>query len=585
MAEEQDIYIDEGKSIGDFFGALKRHRKLALLTALGVFFVGAVITILWPNSYTSTATILIEEPEVPVALIQTTVTTYGSRQIQTISQRVMTRSNLASIIEKFDLYADKRKYVPTLLLTEDVREKIKLELVDIETADPATGREVISTIAFTLGFEDESPVVARQVANELVSLYLAENVRTRTVQTVETSQFLATEADRLDAEVRAIEARLAKFKEENEGSLPELSDLNIQMMQRVDDDLVEVTRQLKSIEESRIILESQLAQLSPTAPMVLPDGTMVISPDEQLKALQTQLALKEGRYGKNHPDIIRLRRDISALQNNAGISKDLTDTTAAISAAKTDLLKARERYGDAHPEVKRLERLLESLESRSTAAGADESGMPEPDNPAYLQIVASLKSLDADERSYKEQQAKLQARLAEYEQKLLRGPQVERELAALQRDLSTTTARYLTMKEKLFGAEMGENLETASKGERFTLVEPPDLPLEPSSPNRAALLLLLILLAPACGVGIVLIRDTLDKAIWGPKAVLSVQGALPIAEIPFIENPDDVAHRQRLQRMLLIGIPSAIVVAMLIIHFAVARLDVLWYQATRQLGL
>ena len=36
----------------------------------------------------------------------------------TLSQRVMTRSNLAEIIEKFDLYADEREYLPTLMMVD-----------------------------------------------------------------------------------------------------------------------------------------------------------------------------------------------------------------------------------------------------------------------------------------------------------------------------------------------------------------------------------------------------------------------------------------------------------------------------------
>ncbi len=588
MTEERDIFVDEGKSVGELIAALKRHRKLALLTALGIFIVGTVIVFILPNSYTSTATILIEEPEVPVELIQTTVTTYGARQIQTISQRVMTRTNLANIIKKFDLYADKRKYMPTLLLVDEVREKINLDLVDIQTTDPATGREAISTIAFMLGFEDKNPTVARKVANELVSLYLDENVRTRTVQTAETSQFLAEEVERLGAEVQSIETKLAKFKEENEGSLPELSILNIQMMQRVDSDLLEVNSQLKSIEESRILLQSQLSQLSRTAPMVLSDGSVVISPEEQLKALQTQLAVLEGRYGENHPDIVRTRRDIQALQQSTGIQEDLTEIMAALMGAKARLLTAKERYGAEHPEVKRLERLVESLAAKSevtVASGSGMSDLPPADNPAYLQVEASLKQLDANEKSYREQQVKLQESLAKYEQRLLRGPQLERELARLQRDLSTATTRYLTMQGKLFGAEMGENLETQSKGERFTLVEPPNLPLEPSSPNRAALLLLVLFISVVGGVAVMAIRESISNAISGARMVDAIPGAFLIAEIPIIANEQDLAHSRRVRLLMLVGVPVTLVLLMLITHFAVRPLDVLWYTALRQLGL
>ncbi len=96
---------DSGGSFGDYLLALKRRRTSAIVIALSIIIVGTAITIVLPNMYKSTATILIERPDVPPALVQTTVTTLAAQQLQYISQRVMTRTNLAGIIEKFDLYA------------------------------------------------------------------------------------------------------------------------------------------------------------------------------------------------------------------------------------------------------------------------------------------------------------------------------------------------------------------------------------------------------------------------------------------------------------------------------------------------
>lgn len=77
------------------------------------------------------------------------------------------------------------------------------------------GQQVSSTIAFKLGFQHKNPQVARQVANELVSLYLAENVRARTEKTAETSQFMQVEVDRLDTEVKDLESQIAEVKRKN----------------------------------------------------------------------------------------------------------------------------------------------------------------------------------------------------------------------------------------------------------------------------------------------------------------------------------------------------------------------------------
>ena len=141
---------DPGGSFGDYLSALKRRSTSAIVIALSMIVVGTVITVMLPNKYESTATILIESPEVPSALVQTTVTTFAAQQLQYISQRVMTRTNLAGIIEKFDLYADERERLPTLMLVDKAQESMKIDLIDVQTAD-TSGRTVSATIAFTLG--------------------------------------------------------------------------------------------------------------------------------------------------------------------------------------------------------------------------------------------------------------------------------------------------------------------------------------------------------------------------------------------------------------------------------------------------
>ena len=94
----------------------------------------------------------------------------------------------------------------------------------------------------------------------------------------------------------------------------------------------------------------------------------------------------------------------------------------------------------------------------------------------------------------------MRERLREYDERVLRAPSVEQEMIALQRELQSATERYFAMRDRQFGAEMGEALETQSKGERFALVEPANFPLEPSSPNRPLLLLVLLFMAPGASV-------------------------------------------------------------------------------------
>ncbi len=585
MVDDRDYLADEGRGLGDFIASLRRRKVLGAVTAAAVFVLGAIITLVWPTKYTSTAVILIEEPEVPEQLVQTTVTTFAAQQIQLINQRVMTSSNLAGIIEQFDLYPEKREYLPTLLLVEDVEEQVQMDLINVELTDPSSGRPTVDTIAFTVGFEHENPSIAQEVANELVSLYLEENVRSRTVQTAETSDFLGSEVERLDAEVKKLEDQLAAFKEANKDSLPEIVQLKLQILQRTEDQLLDIRRQRQSIEEKRILLRAQLAQVDKMAPTILPDGQAVVSPESQIKALQTRLAMYEGQYGPDYPDVVRTKRELAALRAKTGITADLSDTAAALTAARADLIKAEETYTSDHPEVQRLQRLVESLESQTVAIRDEADALVKPDNPAYIQIDAQLNQFDADEAALAQTERELRKRIAEIEANALKGPRVEQELLALQRQLQTATQRYVAMRERQFGAEIGEALESQSKGERFVLVEPPQLPLQPSSPNRPALLLLLLILSPVVGIGLIQIKESTDDSVWTPKDIEVVQGAAPIAAIPVIMNAADLAKRLKMRLLVFAGVPATIVMLAVMVHFAVRPLDVLWYTAVRQLGL
>jgi uncharacterized protein involved in exopolysaccharide biosynthesis len=517
--------------------------------------------------------------------VPTTVTTFAARQIQYINQRVMTRSNLASIIEKFDLFKEERKYLPTLLLVPDVEKSMSIDIIDVQQPN-AAGQQVASTIAFKLGFEHETPETARAVANELVSLYMAENVRSRTEQTAQTSRFMDEEVERLDAEVRELETQIAKIKRDNEGSLPELMAFNMQVAQNLSNEIQEIDRQLQATRENKIMLDAELAKLSPVGTTVLPDGKAVTAPEDQLKALQTELAMLEGRYSADHPDVLRTRRDLAAVKAQLGTNADLGDSAAVLADARMQLAKAREKYGPEHPEVKTLERQVAALEAKPAPARGDvQLGSLKADNPIYIQIRAQRETMESQERSLVAKQAELRTRRDAIERRAYRSSDVEKELSALYRRLQSATLSYQNAREKAFVSKMGQTMETQSKGERFSLVEPPDTPLLPSSPNRPVLLALLIVLVLAVGLGWPQVAESMDGSITSARALERVQGAPPIAEIPLIETAEDHKHVRKVRIGALLVAPIVLVVLLALVHFFFIKLDVLWYVLLRKFGI
>ncbi|MDH4022709.1 MAG: hypothetical protein OEV14_06255 [Gammaproteobacteria bacterium] len=584
MAFEIALPEDDNRTIGDYLDALKRRRKPALVIALTLLVLGTIAIFVWPNAYTSTAVILIEDPDIPPGLVPTTVTTIASKQIQYINQRVMTRSNLAGIIEKFDLFPEERKYLPTLLLVNDVEKDMSIDIIDVQQQG-AGGQTITSTIAFRLGFESEDPQIARQVANELVSLYLAENTRARTEQTAETSQFMQDEVDRLDAEVKGLEAQISEIKRDNKGALPDQNTFNLQLMNQLTNDIGEIDRQLQSLRENKIMLDAELAKLSPISTTVTPDGKPISSPEDQLKALQTELSRLQGRYSPDHPDVKRVTRDLAAVRAQLGANIDLDQIEANLTEARLQLAKAEASYTPDSPQVQQARRRVEALEADAAKPRSRGVGSMEPDNPVYIQVRAQKEMLGSQERSLLTKQAELRARRAEIESKMVSSSDVEKDLSALYRRLNTATFSYQKARDSLVQAKMGQALETQSKGERFALVEPPDLPLLPSSPNRPVLLALLIVLVFAAGLGWPQVAESMDAAINSPRAIERVQGAPPIAEIPLIVNTEDRKRDRNVKVGVLLVAPLIVAVILLLIHFLWIPLDILWYVGLRRLGM
>jgi uncharacterized protein involved in exopolysaccharide biosynthesis len=280
-----------------------------------------------------------------------------------------------------------------------------------------------------------------------------------------------------------------------------------------------------------------------------------------------------------------VKRDLESVKAQLGADISLDQNNANLAQARLDLAKAQGSYSADSPQVQQAERLVRSLEARAAEPRRQGMGSLEPDNPVYIQIRAQRESLTSEERSLLTKQAELRARRALAERKMTKSSEVEKDLSGLIRRLQSATFSYQNARERLVTAKMGQSLETQSKGERFALVEPPDLPLLPSSPNRPVLLALLIVLVLAAGLGWPQVAESMDEAIHSARAIERVQGAPPIAEIPLIETAQDRKKERNVRVGILLIAPVVAAIILALIHFLWIPLDVLWYVAQRKLGM
>ena len=444
-----------------------------------------------------------------------------------------------------------------------------------------------ATIAFELAYENKSPQLAQRVANEIVSLFLNENLKQRSETSKETLNFLTTESEKLRTNVADLESKLSKFKQGNVEKLPELTNLNLEMMNRTEQEVSQVDSQMRSLDQQRVYLESELAQQKPTTMLLSETGERILGPADRLRVLESEFVPIAARYGPNHPDVVAKRKEIESLRAQAGGDSGAGEIALKLQRAQSDYAQANKKYSPEHPDVKRLAREVDSLKSELATANRtapDPVVTKRPDNPAYIQLQARLDSTTNDMGALRSQRATLKAKLAQLEDRITKSPEVEREYRVLTRDYDNAQLKYREILAKRQEAELASNLESNQAGEKFTLIEPPVIPEEPAKPNRLAIGLLGALLSMAGSVGSGALAESLDTRVYGRNGVTRLLGVPPLAVIPKLETEASKSQRRSRWAMVAAALLAVVILVLLAIHFLVSPLDVLYFRGLRYFG-
>ena len=567
-------------------GAVLRHQRLIALVTGAAVTASILFAFLLPPTYQSAATILIEQQEIPQDLVRSTITSFADQRVRVISQRVMTSQNLQQIIERYDLYPKLRKTKPREVLLKQMRDDVHMQMISADVIDPRSGRPTRANIAFSVAYDSRSGELAYKVANELTSLYLNENSSSRTKTAEQAATFMKEEGDRLSAEIAGLDAKLAEFKSKHSESLPELTQLNMAGTERIDTELRDVQNRLGTLNEQRLLMEAQLAQLNPSSTIFSDTGQRILSPEERLKAARSQVAGLSAKYSPDHPDVLAAKREVAGLEKLVNADTDKNDITRQIDATRGELAAARERYSPDHPDVRRLERQLEQLEQTLAKTPGDyRPASNRPDNPAYIQVKGQLEALLAERDTLIKKEGDLRAKLAEYESRLAQAPEVERTYRGMMRDSDNARARYQEIRAKQMEAEVSQNLETERKGEKFTLIEPPLPPEQPIRPRRGLILVMGLILSVALGFGVAWLRESAGGAVRGPGDLRRLLSVPPLASVPTIVTQREIENRRRVRRISAAAAGASLVVAVVLFHFLIMPLDVFWDVFSRRFGI
>ncbi len=511
----------------DYAEILRRRKWSIMVPAFVILLASVIVARSLPSVYQSTATILIEEQEIPADFVATTVTSYVEQRLQSISQRIMSTSQLSKIIDDLNLYADLREKSTKEEIISKMRKDTKFESVSTESVDRRTGRPITATIAFKLSFEGKYPNKVQQVASLLASLYLEENLRVRKQQTMETSKFLEDEVEKVKVDLAEIEKKISAFKKMHMNELPELLKVNVQTLSSIERSIERLEDQGRSLKEREGYLQAQLVSIPPELEAENLD-------EKRLEELKVHLVQLRTRFSDEYPDVIKTVGEIAELE------KKIADPYA--SGSESDL----------------------------------------PTNPAYVTLSSQLASTQTDIVSVRQQIRRLEKKANQYRQRIENSPKLEEEYNALIIQRNTTHAKIDDLMRKVLEAKVAYGLEEEQKGERFTLIDPAVLPEKPFKPNRKAIALIGFVLGIGAGVGTGALKEFMDQSVRNANSLASATSFPVLAVIPEIMTKWD-RRNTRIKRIilmiLLLLVASAGVAAF---HYLVMDLSILWAKLLRK---
>ncbi len=340
--------------------------------------------------------------------------------------------------------------------------------------------------AFRIGYQGTNPKLVAEVANELASLFIEENLRTRERQAQGTADFIDSQLQAAKKILDQLEAKVSAYKLKHDGDLPEqlgalnsrLSSLQIEL-QGNQDALGRAQQNKLVLEGTLSITETEINRVNtlPARSSGKTDTSQMKSlPGEtNLEYLQSQYDDFSKRYLPTYPRMVELKREI-----------EREKVVEHEQRARLDTLKSQIALADREIQQRTKER------------------------EGVIKAVAALQS------------------------RIEQLPVREQEMAELTRDYEESKSNYKSLLDKKLAATMATDMEHRQEGERFTLLDPPRVPEKPISP-RTRQLGLGCIVSLVLGLALPIAAETKKNALLGEWEL--PEGVPVLGRVPYIEPP------------------------------------------------
>ena len=476
----REIYI---RILGEIRSAW-RYRWLALMTAFIVALAGAYYVLEMPDQYEVQARVQVDtESMLGPLLADLAVSPDLNTRLQILTGTLLSRDNLQRIANEADMMTRARSSEQEERILDGLRRNIQLN---------ARSR----TNLYEISYRSDRPDVARQVVQSTLDILTEQTMGMSLSDSATATGFLERQVESYEERLRESEQRIAAFKRENIGLLPEQGGRDFYARLRdAENALEDLQSQLRTAANRRDSLRQELrnieaGQLSEDVPN--PRVTML---DEQLNRSRQRLNELLLSYTENHPDVRALE---------AQIERQLAE---------------REREA-ANP-------------TRQTA------GDP-TSNPVYQELRIRLNDWNAEIAALNSQVEDRERRIANLRSQVDELTDVETRLADLNRDYEVTRERYQTLLSRLSTAEMSSQADAAGGQMRFQLIDPPQTPSNPTGPPRTLYMMALLPVSLGAGGVVAFLLGQLRPVFQGRYSLSEITGRPVLGSVSLV-----MTRRQR----------------------------------------
>jgi polysaccharide chain length determinant protein (PEP-CTERM system associated) len=377
-------------------------------------------------------------------------------QLDLVRQAMLSRPQLERVALKTDLLAGATNAVSHEKLIESLRSQIKLSSDTSHSGDNL----------YTLAFQDTSREKSVAVVRVVLDSFMEDVIGKKQAGQATAQRFLRDEIQQYERRLSEAEGRLADFKKKNMGMMPGDRGDYFSRMQTENEQLENVRAALRLAERKRAQLSVQLSGETPALPNGGQGASVEVDTESASLLRDAQARLQDLllRYTDKHPEVIALREQINQLQTR----------------------RARE---------------LENFRRLAASGRAGAASL----NPVYQRLQVDLNAAEVEVATLNGDVADRVRRIDQLKLLVNTAPEVEAELARLNRDYGVTRSQYDSLVQRLETARLSERADETGVV-KFDVIDPPLATLQPIAPNRGLLLTAALIGALCAGIGVAFLR-------------------------------------------------------------------------------